>query len=507
MYDNKDFYNSNNNNGYNNDNAQSNNNGYQKDEVKVESFTEAPHYSAPSGSGYTQYGPNPNKQPQKNKSGKSGKTAAKVIAAVLAIAIVGGGAGFGGAYLANNNLASVETSASQNYQTAATSKSTSTPAKDSTINLMGNTNTSGGSGSDAVASMLSNVKPSVVFITAKFSDGTDSGTGIVMSDDGYIVTNAHVIQEEQSVYDQNTNGNSKSGSNANAIFGGNDPFSSIFGGLGGGFGFGGSVQTKVVNSSDITVTLSTTDGTDGKDYTAKVIGADTTTDLAVLKIDATGLTPASIGDSTKLEIGESCYTLGFPLGIGLSASNGIVSGLNRDVGIEMSNGQTQNIALIQTTAAINPGNSGGPLLDSNGNVIGITSAKLVNSEVEGFGFAIPISSAMPIVNELMTTGTYKSNAPTIGLSGRDLNATYARYYNLPVSSGILVASVESGGAADLAGIKANDIIVKADGKPVTSLDDLTAIKNKHAVGDKMTLTLARDSGDQDVTITLQSESD
>jgi serine protease Do len=440
--------------------------------VKIESFESVPDQSI-----YDQSELAPeNPEQKKAKSRGRGKKFAKFCAGILAFAIVGGASGFGGAYAfgkLNADTDSIAVSVNESGGDDASGYSDSVILMDTSAKVSGD-----------VTKMLNSVSNSVAFITAKFEGSEPSGgTGIIMSSDGYIVTNAHVIQTKTNVLD-NSGGDYYQ--NPFDMFG--------FGNFG---GFGGSYKTVVKDADEIVVTLQ-----DGKEYTAKLIGADTTTDLAVLKVEATGLSAAVIGDSSSLEIGESCYTLGYPLGIGLSASDGIISGLNRDVGIEMSNGKSQSIALIQTTAAINPGNSGGPLLDAHGAVIGITSAKLVSSEVEGFGFAIPITTAMPIISELMTTGTYQSTAPVIGISGSDVNTTTARYYGLPVDSGVLVAAVTEGSGAEAAGIAAGDIIVKADGKDVSNMDELNEIKNSHKAGDTMVLTLARDAGNVDVTITL-----
>jgi serine protease Do len=444
---------------------------YDYNEIKIETF-ETEEIPAPA-------------KPEKTKKTRSGKGGfLKVLSAALAIAIVGSASGIGGAY-AYDRLTADDSAVTVSFTPP------SAPAdrfNESNVTLMADTpaDTTG------AAAMLAAVRPSVVFITAKYGTSSPSGgTGIVMSTDGYIVTNAHVIQNEQQVADP-------SGSD-----GFSNPFS-IFG-FGGGFNFGGSYKTEVVDADEITVTFPASNGTDGEEYTAKIIGADTTTDLAVLKIDATGLTPATIGNSDKLRIGDACYSFGYPLGVGLTAADGIISGLDRNIGIEMQNGESQDIALIQTTAAINPGNSGGPLLDAYGNVVGITSAKIVSTQVEGFGFAIPITTAMPIISSLMTTGTYKSDKPVIGISGSNLNDTFARYYNLPVSAGVLVEAVTEGGAAEAAGIARGDIIIKADGTDITTMDELNAVKAKHKSGDTMVLTVARDSGNEDITLTLGSE--
>jgi serine protease Do len=408
----------------------------------------------------------------------------KILAMLLSMVLIGGAAGYGGAYLANQSLpASGVSITAVGDITPGDTVQTALPETSATP-IFTQLDAKTATASDASA-MFASVTPSVTFITSEFgSSGSSSGTGIIMTEDGYIITNAHVLQAEQPVYSDN--------------YGSNQPF----GGFNFPFGFGGGYTTELKQADKITVTLSDEAKTE---YTAEIIGLDTTTDLAVIKIDAAGLTAAKIGDSDKLRLGQDCYTLGYPLGIGLSASDGIVSGLDREIGIEMSNGKAQNIPLIQITAAINPGNSGGPLLDYAGNVIGITSSKLYSQQVEGLGFAIPITTAMPIINELMNTGTYKSTIPKIGITAQDMNATISRYYGLPVESGVLVTAVEENSAAAAAGIREGDVIVAADGKDVTSMEELNEIKNEHKAGETMSITLARDTGDIEVTLTLGSD--
>jgi serine protease Do len=417
---------------------------------------------------------------------KKGVKPSVIIAMLLSMVIIGGGAGYGGAYLAGQNLPAAAVSVNDSLRSSENDnavQTTSKPNADTPIfTQLDNNNAAVYAGEDASA-MFEAVTPSVTFITVDFGDaGSGTGTGIIMSEDGYIITNAHVVEAETPVYSGGGSGY---------------PFGFPFGGFGGGY------TTELRQADKIIVTLSDEDKTE---YEAEIIGLDTTTDLAVIKIDAKGLRAANIGNSEELKLGQNCFTLGYPLGIGLSASDGIISGLDREIGIEMNNGKSQNIPLIQITAAINPGNSGGPLLDSAGNVIGITSSKLASSSIEGVGFAIPISTAMPIVNELMDTGTYQSKVPKIGITGQDMTATYARYYGLPVDTGVLVTSVEDGSAAQAAGIREGDVIISADGKPVTTMEDLNDIKNSHKAGDTMTLGLARDGGDTEVTITLGSDS-
>ena len=200
-------------------------------------------------------------------------------------------------------------------------------------------------------------------------------------------------------------------------------------------------------------------------------------------------------------MGDKAITLGYPLGLGLSASDGIISGLNKEMSVEVAGG-TATMTLLQTDAAVNPGNSGGPLLNSIGQVVGITSSKIASSEVDGVGFAIPITDALPILNELMTTGTVKNTTPKIGITGTEISSAVKRYYNLPVDSGVLVASVEPGSCAEAAGLAAGDVIIKADGQDISTMDELVKIKNKHKAGENMTLTLARSDGDVDIELTL-----
>jgi serine protease Do len=412
---------------------------------------------------------------------KTGAKPSRILAMLLSMVLIGGGAGYGGAYLANQSLPEASVAAvAADGNAPANTELTALPADSETpiFTQLDSKITAGNA-----SAMFESVTPSVTLITSEFGNaGSGTGTGIIMTEDGYIITNAHVIQAEQQVYDNS----------------GGDPF----GGFGFPFGFGGGYTTEIKQADKITVTLSDEAKTE---YTAEIIGLDTTTDLAVIKIDAQGLTAAKIGDSSKLRLGDDCYTLGYPLGIGLSASDGIISGLDREIGIEMSNGKAQNIPLIQITAAINPGNSGGPLLDAVGNVIGITSSKLYSSQIEGVGFAIPITTAMPIINELMNTGTYKSVIPKIGITAQDMNATISRYYGLPVETGVLVTAVEENSAAAAAGIREGDVIVAADKTAVATMEELNNIKNTHKAGETMTLTLARDTGDIDVTLTLGSE--
>ncbi len=427
-------------------------------------------------------------EPESPKNG-GGKKAAKIIAAVLAVALVGGASGYGGAYLANSSkeTESITASAEGASNTSTENKNETSAVTAAPQKSDGNENTSLGTllnidSNDADA--LSNVEviqratPSVVLITSTFTEagGKGQGTGIVLSSDGYIITNCHVIETSYQTYQSSGN---------------NNPFENPFSFFGGGY----DVVTKTAKADKITITLS-----DGTEHEAEVIGSDENTDLAILKIDADGLIPAVIGNSDNLKLGETAITLGYPLGLGLSASGGMVSGLDKEMSTELSNGKVATMTLIQTDASINAGNSGGPLLNSKGEVIGITSSKLVNSQIEGVGFAIPITDALPILDDLMNKGYVAT--PKIGISGVAVSSVEKRYYNLPVDKGVMVVSVEEGSCADKAGIEEGDVIVAADGKDIIDMDALVAAKNAHKPGETMTVTLARSNGNIDINIIL-----
>lgn len=424
----------------------------------------------------------PESEPKKGGAGK-------IVAAVLALVLVGGASGFGGAYLANNmsadSTAAVEDEAvaesgdeeslpSETIQTVTAAPQNTNGDSTSLGNLLNIDNANADSVSDE--EVIRRATPSVTLIKSVFSEaGAGTGTGIVFSADGYIITNCHVIETSYQTW-QNSNRN---------------PFEDPFSFFGGGY----ETITKTERASEVTVTLY-----DGSEHKAEIIGSDETTDLAILKIDADGLIPAVLGNSDDLKLGERAITLGYPLGLGLSASGGMISGLEKEITAELSNGKTATMTLIQTDASINPGNSGGPLLNSKGEVIGITSSKIANSSVEGIGFAIPISDAMPIFDSLMNKGYVAT--PKLGISGTTITSAVKRYYNLPVDKGVLVASVEEGSCADIAGIAAGDVITAADGKEISDFDALVAAKNSHQPGETMTVTLARSDGNIDIKIVL-----
>ncbi|MDK2806007.1 trypsin-like peptidase domain-containing protein [Thermoanaerobacterium thermosaccharolyticum] len=312
------------------------------------------------------------------------------------------------------------------------------------------------------------VSPSVVGIdtSVSYSNGfrsaivaEGSGSGIIIDTKGYIVTNNHVVD----------------------------------------------------GASKITVSLS-----DGRKFSAQLIGKDDKTDLAVLKINATNLTAAKLGDSSKLEVGELAVAIGNPLGESFAGTvtAGIVSGLNRNLQSDYG-----PVSLIQTDAAINPGNSGGPLVNSNGEVIGITSVKLTSTggsntqdpfgmfqsqstPVEGMGFAIPINEAKPIIDELIKHGYVER--PIMGVSVQEVTSQDAAQYNIPV--GLYIAQVQQGSGADAAGLQAGDVITAVDGTKVDTFDSLQSIINKHKVGDTITVTFWRNGKTLTAKVKLMSSS-
>lgn len=287
------------------------------------------------------------------------------------------------------------------------------------------------------------------------SSATATGSGIIISEDGYIVTNNHVVDSSSS----------------------NSSYS----------------YYELSKATSIKVKLNT--ATYGEDavFDATVVGQDSQTDLAVLKIDKDGLTPAEFADSDQAVVGEFVMAVGSPLGLDTTVTQGIISAVNRQV---ESDGVVYTC--IQTDAAINSGNSGGALVNSDGKVIGINTLKLTGSNVEGIGFAIPINSTLDVINQLIDHK--KVLRPYIGITGIDVDENTAKRYDLVV--GVYVQSVENFSPAEKAGLKAGDVIIKADGKDITTMDELTEIKNSHQIGDSITLVVNRNGEEKEFSITL-----
>ena len=265
-----------------------------------------------------------------------------------------------------------------------------------------------------------------------------AGSGVILSEDGYIVTNNHVIE------------------GANTI----------------------TVKTR-----------------DGKSYNAKLIGTDSSTDLAVIKIDATGSKPAVLGNSSELQVGDTAIAIGNPLGeLGGTVTTGIVSALDREVTID-----NQTMHLLQTNAAINPGNSGGGLFNDQGELIGIVNAKSSGSNIEGLGFAIPIDRAKDVITSLIDNGYVKGRASlgvtlTTGTTNNPLSNES--------STQVYIIEVQEGSAAAKAGLQAGDQILKVDDTDVEEIADVKTAVNSHKAGETMNITILRDNSTQTIQVTL-----
>ena len=279
-----------------------------------------------------------------------------------------------------------------------------------------------------VPQIIAKARPSVVAISTVSGWSTGTGSGVIMTEDGTILTNAHVVSGAQ------------------------------------------SITVRVM---------------DGTEYEATLLGMDEKTDLAVIKIDATGLTPAEFGDSSSIVQGEIAVAIGNPLGLAFegSVTQGIISAVSREIEVD---GRT--MTYIQTDAAINPGNSGGALVNGSGQVIGINSVKVSSSDVEGLGFAIPISVALPIAEQLTTYG-YVTGRPSIGIGGEDVTDYMVYYYRIP--RGVLVGLVTPDSGAEAGGVEVGDVIVGLNGVSVSTMDELTNEKDKYSPGDTVTLTVYR----------------
>ena len=251
----------------------------------------------------------------------------------------------------------------------------------------------------------------------------------------------------------------------------------------------------VSGASNITVTIG------DKDYTATVVGEDSTSDIAVIKVDADGLTPAIVGDSDKLAVGDNVLAVGNPLGeLGGTVTSGIVSALNRSVSIQSSS-SVNTMSLIQMDASVSPGNSGGGLFNMNGELIGIVNAKSSSSDAEGLGFAIPINDAIKVAQDLLENG-YVTGRPYMGITYLAVTDAQTAAQLGVNAYGIYVVDVVSGGPADKAGLKAGDRIVSIDNTEVAQKTDLGTLMQEHSAGDTLSITIARDGQMQTVSLTL-----
>lgn len=382
-------------------------------------------------------------QPPKKKKKFNGKRVARSAVALVLAAAMGFAGGFVGAKFGGSGKVVIQ-------QVAPSSTADNASGSDSSITAASS------SGSSLTTEQVADlVSPSVVVITTEqvvYSQWSwygqnqvesGAGSGVIISSDGYILTCAHVVD----------------------------------------------------GASTITVTIG------DKDYTATLVGEDTTSDIAVIKIDADGLTPATVGNSDSLKVGQSVMAVGNPLGeLGGTVTGGMISALNRSVTIQGSS-SVNTMSLIQMDASVSPGNSGGGLFNMNGELVGIVNAKSSSSDAEGLGFAIPINDAIKVAQELLENG-YVTGRPYLGITY--LAVTDAQTASqLGVNAyGVYVVEVVKGGPAEKAGLQAGDRIVSVDGTEIASKDDLGTLMQKHAAGDTLSITIAREGQMQTVNVTL-----
>ena len=347
--------------------------------------------------------------------------------------LVGGGAGIGGAAL----------------WTAAQDDPAVSPANATTNRPVSNAPDRAADGS--VESVAAKVLPSVVQILVSGAEGSGSGSGIILSEDGRILTNNHVVEVA---------------------------------------GDGGTLRVSF---------------NDGTTAPARILGTDPLTDTAVIQAeDVSGLTPATIGDSSSLEVGQDVVAVGSPFGLDATVTSGIVSALNRPVNVSTdAEGNATTYPAIQTDAAINPGNSGGPLVDMNGAVVGINSS--IRSAASGgeagsigLGFSIPINEVLPIVDQ-MTAGETPTHAK-LGISVGNADTDTQ-------GEGAVVGDVTPGSAAEKAGLQAGDVVTKIDELRITGADSLIATIRSYRPGDQVTVTYFRNGDTQTAQLTLDSDAE
>lgn len=348
------------------------------------------------------------------------------VGIILLSGVVGFGTGYAGSHLSNN--ANV------------------------TIQQQTNKSNSGTVQVSDVSDIVEKCKDSVVEITTESVSSGNSifgqyvsqgaGSGVIISKDGYIVTNNHVVS--------------------------------------------GATSLKVTT-------------TDGTEYDASVVGKDSQTDLAVIKVDANNLQAATLGDSDILQVGDPAIAIGNPLGeLGGTVTTGIISATDRQITID-----DETMTLLQTDAAINPGNSGGGLFNADGNLIGIVNAKESSTGIEGLGFAIPITPAQDIITELMQNGSVTSR-PALNVSLYDYTSNNQGQYS-KYEDGCYIVQIVKNGAADKAGLKQNDRILSFDGEQIQSTSDVKNVLKKHKIGDTVKMVVERDSKKVSVEITLQAQ--
>lgn len=394
-------------------------------------------YSNTAGQNFSPYGNQQNTQKvkvKKQKVKKPKKPASKgFVAAMLIVSILcSASLGFGGGYLANNMNKTSSGSININKVEANNTSSSGKSTANTTSDIVKKT-------ADSVVEIATEGVKTGVFAQQYVVKG--AGSGVIISEDGYIITNCHVID----------------------------------------------------GANSVTVTLR--DG--NTSYTAAVIGSDSENDIALLKVDAKGLTPATFGDSSKLAVGDYVVAIGNPLGeLGGTVTDGIISALARDVTIE-----GENMTLLQTNAQISPGNSGGGLFNANGELIGIVNAKDSATEVEGIAFAIPINNVLDIIDDLKSYG-YVTGKIDLGMQLTDITSKDTAFYYGVNQTGCYVLSVTRGSNAETAGFTTGDLITKVNGTSVSTSADVEKALDKSKVGDNVKFTVYRNGTTKDLTLTL-----
>ncbi len=402
-------------------------------------------------SGYNVNPPQPKKQPK--RSGGRGTIVAVAIICAL-VGGLGGGAAVGMA-LSSSTAAEPSVSAEEAESSVIQEETSEVTEEESTASIsttVVDITTNSSSTEMTPQSVYDTYVNAVVAISnestttnvmGQTSSTASSGSGFIISTDGYIITNNHVVED----------------------------------------------------ATTLTVIM-----TSGEEYEATIIGADEESDVALIKIDASDLPTVSIGDSDEIAVGEQVCAIGNPLGeLTNTLTVGYISALDREI---YESSSSTPINMFQTDCAINSGNSGGPLFDMHGNVIGITTAKYSSSSsssasIEGIGFCIPINDAMEVVSDLLEYGYVRGRA-YLGITCQAISTTVTQYYNLP--AGIYVNSVESGAAAENCGIEAGDIITAVDGTEVSSVTDFKALLKNYSAGESAVMTVYRSGATMEITV-------
>lgn len=393
--------------------------------------------------------PKAEKQKKKKKAKKPVNPMVKFIAACLVCALLGG---IGGGAIVASQTTNGSTSAS-NSESALT-KSSASSSNDKAAKSVSSGETLTGNqiyslGCAQAVGITTEITSTNYF--GMKSTSAVSGSGFIVTSDGYIVTNYHVIADA----------------------------------------YTGGYKVSVITY-------------DGTKYDAEIKGVEESNDIAVLKINATGLSAATIGNSDDLQVGETIYAIGNPLGeLSFTMTSGMVSALDRDITTQdSSTGETTTNNMFQISAAVNEGNSGGPVYNTKGEVVGIVTAKYSDTGVEGLGFAIPINDVSDIADQLIKQG-YVSGKSSLGIKVTTVDSAVAQYYNMV--EGAYVNEVESGSCSEKAGLKVGDIVTAVNDKKVSSSSELAAAKKSYKAGETITLKVYRQGKYVDIKVTLDEE--